>query len=165
MNNYYGIHNNPNGFDNFTSVFAGGLVFLAVLLVIVIIALLVLIIVSNCVMFSKAGEKWWKGLIPMYNSWVQIKIARLAWWWFLIFCVFTAIGTYNADEPNVAISILAILVSFNVNYNLAKKFGKTDGFAVLCTFLPFIGFPILAFGKSKYNKDAKVDENGIFSVK
>ena len=47
---------------------------------------------------------------------------------------------------------------------MAKKFGKSTGFAVLMAFLPVIGLPILAFGSAKYDKDAKVDANGIFSV-
>lgn len=53
---------------------------------------------------------------------------------------------------------------FNFNYNLSKKFGKTNGFAVLLTILPIIGVPILAFGSAKYQDNVKVDKNGIFAV-
>jgi len=47
---------------------------------------------------------------------------------------------------------------------LCKKFGKSGGFAFLCTILPIIGIPMLAFGSAKYNKDEKVDQNGVFSI-
>ena len=33
---------------------------------------------------------------------------------------------------------------------MAKKFGKSNGFAVLVALLPIIGLPILAFGSAQY---------------
>ena len=57
-----------------------------------------------------------------------------------------------------------VLVSFNYSYNMAKKFGKSNGFALLMTILPVIGLPMLAFGNSTYNKEIPVDKNGIFSI-
>ena len=71
-------------------------------------------------------------------------------------------GDFNKTQ--VVIPTLVFLTYFNYNFNLAKKFGKTNGFAVLLSLLPVIGYPILAFGSAKYEKDAKVDKNGIFSI-
>ena len=59
---------------------------------------------------------------------------------------------------------VALVISFNFFYNISKKFGKSNGFAFLCTVLPIIGIPILAFGSDKYNASAKTDKNGIFAV-
>ena len=146
----------------FGNLTAGALILFA-LLILICLAIIALVLVSNCLIFKKAGEKPWKGLIPLYNSWVETRITGLAWYWFLIFAGLTAI-LGSGKDVNYVISIGLLLTSFNYNYNLAKKFGKTNGFAFLCTILPFIGLPILAFGSAKYNKDAKVDENGIFSV-
>ena len=127
------------------------------------LVVIALILVSNCLIFKKAGEKSWKGLIPLYNSWIETKIAGLGWYWFLIFAGLTAlIG--SGRNVNYVISVGLLLTTFNYNYNISKKFGKSNGFAFLCTILPIIGLPILAFGSVKYNKDAKVDKNGIFSV-
>ena len=137
---------------------------LVILLSIIVLAVVVLVIVANCKIFAKAGEKWWKGLIPLYNSWVQLRIGGLAWYWFLIFVVLTALIGVKAGAIGSTASMLLVLTSFNFCYNLAKKFGKTGGFALLMLILPFIGLPILAFGSDKYNKDAKVDPNGIFAV-
>jgi len=30
--------------------------------------------VGTALVFNKAGEKWWKGLIPIYNIWVETKM-------------------------------------------------------------------------------------------
>ncbi len=154
--------NNYEGFLNGASVV---IVVLAILGIIIAIALCFFLIVSNCKLFKKAGEAWWKAIIPLYNSWIQTKITGLAWWWFVIFCVLSALISANTQETNFVLLSALCLTSFNYNFNLAKKFGKSNGFAVLTTFLPIVGIPILAFGSAKYNASAKVDENGIFSIK
>ena len=138
------------------------------LIVLVVLAFVVLILISNCKIFKKAGEKWWKGLIPLYNSWVETKITGLNWWWFLIYFGLLALtmGNVGTDgTSNVVLSIGLSLVGFNYSYNLAKKFGKTPGFAVLVSLLPIVGLPILAFGSAQYDEKVKTDPNGIFSIK
>lgn len=149
-----------NVFDWFSTA-TTALIVLAIFAIIIGLAIAVLIIVANCKIFSKAGEKWWKALIPMYNSWVETRIAGLAWWWFLIFAGLTAA---LSESANYVISIMLCLTSFNYCFNMAKRFGKSTGFAVLMAFLPFIGFPMLAFGSAKFDANAKVDKNGIFSI-
>ena len=116
-------------------------------------------------MFKKAGEDWWKALVPLYNSWIETKICGLKWYWFLIYAVLLAIISRGENEPNYIAAWGLLLTSFNYNFNLAKKFGKSNGFAVFNTILPFIGLPILAFGSAQYDKSVKVDDNGIFSTK
>ena len=136
-----------------------------VLVAIIFLVLLVLIIISNCKMFKKAGEDWWKALVPLYNSWIETKICGLKWYWFLIYAVLLAIISRGENEPNYIAAWGLLLTSFNYNFNLAKKYGKSNGFAVFNTILPFIGLPILAFGSAQYDKSVKVDDNGIFSTK
>lgn len=167
-NNDYLINQNPiaepSGIESWLGAATGVVVVLVVLLVLICIALAVLMIVADCKLFTKAGEKWWKAIVPLYSSWIQTKIVGLAWWWFPIYVFFLAfMGT--GKNINYVFYWGLILISFNYNYNLAKKFGKSNGFALLCTILPIIGLPILAFGSAKYDKDVKVDENGVFSLK
>ena len=143
---------------------AGAALALVIVGALIVLALVVLIIVANCKIFKKAGEDWWKALVPLYNSWVEARIGGLAWWWFLIFVVLTTlVGALK--EVNATVSMAMVLTSYNFSYNICKKFGKSGGFALLCTLLPFVGFPILAFGSAKYDKSISTDENGIFSVK
>ena len=135
---------------------------IVILLGLIVLAIVVFLIIAQCKLFTKAGEAWWKALIPIYNSWVETKITGLAWWWLPIY-----IGTAclcGVKELSV-LGFAVILISFNYNYNLAKKFGKSNGFAFLCTILPIIGLPVLAFGSAKYDAKADTDENGIFAVK
>lgn len=149
---------------NSTNALTGAVLALVIVGALIVLALIILIIVANCKMFKKAGEDWWKALVPLYNSWVEARIGGLAWWWFLIFVVLTSlVGTLK--EVNVTVSMAMVLTSYNFSYNICKKFGKSGGFALLCTLLPFIGFPILAFGSAKYDKSISTDQNGIFSVK
>lgn len=162
---YYTTPTTTSDFD-FANWFAGAsaaLIVIAIIALLITLAVVILIIVSNCKIFAKAGEKWWKALIPLYNSWVETKISGLAWYWYPIFVGVTAL--LARYDSNFVISMSLVLVSYNYCFNMAKKFGKSTGFAVLMAFLPVIGLPILAFGSSKYDKDAKVDANGIFSVK
>lgn len=165
----YSNYGNTNVSDPalFEGLLAGAsiaVVIVFVLLMLIVLAAVILVIVSNCKLFKKAGEAWWKALIPLYNSWIETRITGLAWWWFLIFTGIAVLTSLETTATSV-FGMALVLVSFNYNYNLAKKFGKSNGFAVLNTLLPVVGLPILAFGSAKYNKDAKVDQNGIFSVK
>ncbi len=140
----------------------GAAIAIVILLIVIGIAIAVLMIVANCKMFSKAGEKWWKALIPGYNTWIETKIAGLAWWWFPIFFGLTALTAAPKYAP--VVGTMLFLVGFNYNRNVALKFGKGNGFAVLLTLLPVIGYPMLAFGSAQYNKDAATDKNGIFAI-
>lgn len=147
------------------SVFGGmaiGAIILVVILGLIALAVAIFMIIAECKLFTKAGEKWWKVFVPIYNTWVQNKIVGLAWWWCPIFLVVSAL----TEVPTLGFvaGMAVILVSFNYNYNLAKKFGKSNGFAVLTTFLPVIGLPILAFGSAKYDAKAETDKNGIFAI-
>ena len=147
---------------DFWSGLSTALLVLVIFAIIIGLAVAILMIVANCKIFAKAGEKWWKALIPMYNSWVETRIAGLAWWWYLIFVGLTA--ALVGPKANYVLSIMLALTSFNYCFNMAKRFGKSTGFAVLMAFLPVIGFPILAFGSAKFDASAKVDKNGIFAI-
>ena len=147
------------------SVFGGmaiGAIILVVILGLIALAVAIFMIIAECKLFTKAGEKWWKVFIPIYNTWVQNKIVGLAWWWLPIFLVASALT--EVQTLGFVAGMAVILVSFNYNYNLAKKFGKSNGFAVLTTFLPVIGLPILAFVSAKYDAKADTDKNGIFAI-
>ncbi len=162
MYNDYGLTQTSPSLDSSFQTLAAGAIAVTIILVLICLAVAIFMIVAQCKLFTKAGEKWWKAIIPFYSTWVNTKITGLAWWWFPIFLLVTC--TMMVPAVGYALSWLVILVGFNYNYNLAKKFGKSNGFAVLCTILPIIGIPILAFGSAKYDSAAAVDKNGIFAV-
>lgn len=147
------------------SQFTGAAIALLVILVLIGLAVAIVVIIAQCKLYAKAGEKWWTAIIPMWNTWVLTKIVGLKWYWYLIMIGAAVLTAMLPEKFSYYIGGWGtLLISFNYNYNLAKKFGKGNGFAFLNTILPVIGFPILAFGSSKYNKDASVKGNGIFEV-
>lgn len=154
-----------SGSTNFFSDLAGftaGMAVAFIILGIIALGLIVFLIVCECKIYSKAGEAWWKAIVPVYNTWIEAKIGGLAWWWCPIILGMTALS--GVSSLSYVACIATIVISFNFNYNISKKFGKTGGFALLLTLLPIIGLPILAFGSDKYNASIATDKNGIFAV-
>lgn len=101
----------------------------------------VLIIIANWKIFTKAGEKGWKSLIPIYNSVILFKISGISPWLILgyLASVIPVIGWFVV----AGISIYAVI-------KLAKAFGKGAGFTVGLLLLSPIFMMILAFGDSEY---------------
>lgn len=108
---------------------AGFGIFMLVFLVIVI-----LIIVSVWKVYTKAGKPGWASIIPIYNVVVLLEITKKPVWWVIL----------------MFIPIVNIVVGIMIYYALAQSFGKGTGFTIGLFVLPFIFYPILAFGKSTY---------------
>lgn len=96
------------------------------------LAITVFLIVVLWKLFKKAGKPGWASIIPFYNTWVMVEIAKLSPLWFVL----TFIPFAN---------IVAVVFIYN---GIAKAFGKGAGTAVLMIFFPYIMFPYLAFSKS-----------------
>lgn len=94
----------------------------------------ILLIIANWMIFTKAGEPGWKSIIPLYNIYIQYKIAWGNGWLFLL---------------NI-IPIVNIVISIVFEVKLAKAFGKSGAFAVGLIFLPNIFQLILGFGSARY---------------
>lgn len=118
-------------------VFAGVAAVMSIFAIIVGI----LTIIANWKIFTKAGEKGWKSLIPIYNSVVLFKIAGLSPLWIF--------GYFASIIPVIGwIAVLGLTIY--LMYNLAKAFGKDSAFTVGLVLLNTIFMMILAFGKSEY---------------
>lgn len=91
-------------------------------------------IVSLWFIFKKAKKPGWAAIIPIYNTIVMLEIIKRPWWWILLLLV----------------PLVNIVVAIMLTYEMAQAFGKGGWFTVLLIFLPFIGYPILAFGSAKY---------------
>jgi hypothetical protein len=101
----------------------------------------ILQIVGMWKVYSKAGEKGWKSLIPIYNLVVLFKISGISPW--LIFVYFAGIIPF--------IGWIAVLVLSIYQCNqLAKSFGKDAGYTVGLLLLPTIFYMILGLGSSTY---------------
>ena len=82
--------------------------------------------------FSKAGESGWKALIPFFNIFIYVKILKKPIWW-------------------LAIYLLIPFSYFIVAFDISKLFKKKIPFTLGLIFLPFIFYPLVAFGKSQIN--------------
>lgn len=148
-----------------------------ILVVILLVFLLFVILLSTfqlvClwIVYKKAGKGGWETLIPIYNNYVLVEISGLHWIWFLIPLLSGFVLAFFSDDSlfssimYLLIYLFAIFASFNIYYNLSKKFGKNVGFAFGLFFLPLIFLPILAFSKNcLYRNDIPVSEHGVFGT-
>ena len=97
----------------------------------ILFAWFIAVIASYWIIFTKAGESGWKIFIPIYNIIVTLKISKKPIWWIFLLLV----------------PLVNFVVVILINIALSKSFGKSKGFGVGLTFLPFIFAPLLAFKK------------------
>ena len=153
-------------FGNYSKLAAilGGVgIFFLLFFVIFMIAIIVVEVIALWKFFQKCGKNGWESIIPIYNSWIEVEIAGLNWWWFLflIFSVFVYVS--DIDNYKVLVGIVPLFGNLVCNYNLSKKFHQDTGFAILMTLFPWLMFPIIAFSKKyQYDNSVIVSKNGIF---
>ena len=103
-----------------------------------ILSFAVLVIASVWVVFTKAGQPGWASIVPIYNFIILLTIARKPLWWILL----------------MLIPLVNLVIGIVVAIEIAKNFGKTSGFGLGLAFLPFVFYPILAWGDATYNRAA-----------
>jgi hypothetical protein len=91
-------------------------------------------IVSQWIIYQKAGKPGWACIIPFYNIYVLLQIVGKPWWWLLLMLI---------PGVNIVFAIWAVNM-------LSKSFGKSEGFTVGLLLLGIIFYPILAFGGARY---------------
>ncbi len=101
--------------------------------------------------FTKAGEKGWKSIIPIYNQVVLYRISGVTPWLFLAVIILAALSVI----PVVGLIFLlaALVISIYQTHMLSKAFGKGVGYTLGLLFLNPIFILILAFSKIKYVKN------------
>jgi hypothetical protein len=136
-----------------------------IVIAIMAIGFLVWLFIKICqwIIFQKAGQAGWKSLIPIYDTFVLLRIIqRPQWWGYVIIgvsivqVILSAMldGGNNDSTVLQIISSLATLVAFiysvRITNGLSRSFGHGIGFTIGLLFLPYIFYPILAFGSSTY---------------
>jgi hypothetical protein len=101
---------------------------------VVVLAVAVLMIASMWKLFSKAGKPGWACLVPIYNYVVWLEIIKKPIWWIILLLI-------------PIVNFIIIIIMF---VEIAKAFGKSAGFGIGMILLPYVFFPMLAFGDSKY---------------
>ena len=101
---------------------------------VVVLAIAILMIASMWKLFSKAGKPGWACIVPIYNYVVWLEIIKKPIWWIILLMV-------------PIVNFIIIIIMF---IEMAKAYGKSAGFGVGMIFLPYVFFPMLAFGDSTY---------------
>ena len=94
----------------------------------------VLVIASIWKIFTKAGKPGWASIIPIYNVIVLLEIIGKQVWWIVLFLI----------------PFVNIIISIITTNEVSKSFGRGAGTTVGLIFLPFIFYPVLAFGSAQY---------------
>ena len=98
------------------------------------LAVVIFLIAAEWKVYAKAGQPGWACIIPIYNIYILTKIAGKPGIWTL-WCLIPIVN------------IIFVIWLYNI---LSKSFGHDEGFTVGLLLLGFIFWPILGFGKSKY---------------
>ena len=122
-----------------------GIQFAKVVLIVMGCIIGMIIIISMWKIFKKAGEKSWKAVIPIYNLILLYKISGISPL-FLVSLVLLVI-----PQTSLIGFFVWSIIDATQKGLLAKKFDKSTGFIIGIILFDFIFYPILAFGKSKYN--------------
>jgi hypothetical protein len=91
-------------------------------------------IISMWKIFTKAGKPGWAAIIPIYNIIVLLEIVGKPVWWIIL----------------ILIPIVNFVVLIMITHQLSLAFGQGIGMTLLLIFIPFIGYPVLAFGSAQY---------------
>ena len=116
-----------------------------------------LVVIGSYKLFRKAGEKGWKAIIPILNDYTRFKLYANKDL-FLSFLIATMASNLIADGNKLLMfltflsSIIVFVISFKMHLGMARSHGRNVGMAILLTILPGIGYMILGFDKSEYNK-------------
>ena len=102
-------------------------------LIVISLGLTILIIISQWKLFTKAGEKGWKSLVPIYNMWTLFKIAygegiRMFLTWipvagfiFMILFLFALADAYGKEKIGFKLGLLFLAPVFMPIIGLSKK--------------------------------------------
>ena len=105
--------------------------------------------------FSKAGEKGWKSIIPFYSSYVEFSFtwSKLQGILMLATMLLGRIGCAAAESGSLVYTIGSLIGAYSAilvliqTHKLSLSFGRKFGFTLGLIFLNPIFMLILAFGK------------------
>lgn len=105
---------------------------------------------------AKAGEKEWKGWVPILNEFCMYKISwstAVFWLMILLGLVYGFSSTaleMSTDIVSEIIYVIIVILYVVFSYKLSKVFNHGIGFAIGLIFLPVIFYYIIVFGNSEY---------------
>lgn len=108
--------------------------------------LMLVLLVSKYRIYKKAGKKGISSFIPIWSEITLFQIVDKPWWYIFLYIV----------------PIVNIIIIFETNILLAKKFGKGSGIGIGMSLVPMIFVPLLSFYDYVETKE-NVEEEPIFN--
>lgn len=115
---------------------------------VMILVLYVITVIAYWQIFKKAGEKGWKSLIPLYNSYIMYKISwKTSMFWIVIALgvIYSILFGISYSSGSAIVSVLAYVVDIAVVvigimalHKLSKAFGHGAGYSRSCIAKPYI---------------------------
>lgn len=139
--------------------------YILIVIAVMAIGFLLWLFIKICqwIVFQKAGQAGWKSLIPIYDTFVLLRIIqRPQWWGYLIVgmsilqVIITMLTNDNTNETSTltllsnVVTVVVFIYSVRITNGLSRSFGHGLGFTLGLLFFPYIFYPILAFGSSTY---------------
>lgn len=85
--------------------------------------------------FSKAGLPRWAAVVPFYNVYLLVVgVAQLSVLWFVL----------------LWIPVVQIVAALLVNVEVARRFGRSEGFGLGLAMVGFVFYPLIGFGDAQY---------------
>ena len=140
-----------------TGIYASVLMILAIIL----IAAAVLFTAAEWRILTKAGEKGWKSLVPVYSVFISHHIVGMSHVWFILEVVIWVIEIVfelvKLPEAvvlgfGIAAGIFTIVSEWIHVIRLCNCFGKGLGFKIGMLLFPNLFLLIIAYGKAEYQK-------------
>jgi|688.fasta_scaffold52126_5 hypothetical protein len=122
------MENQPLSIGEIIAMVIGGLILLSYF---------VILIIAQWKIYEKAGREGWESIVPIYNIYVLFEICGKPGWW----TIFVVVPCINI------VGIVFLIIAY---MELAKRFGKSEGFGLGLAFLGFIFIPILGFSDAVY---------------
>jgi len=95
--------------------------------------LVVFTLVALARVFQMAGQPAWAAFVPVINTLVLLRISRLSLWWAVL----------------LAVPVINIFLMLAVSVAVARRFRHSSAFAAGLWLLPFVFYPVLAFGEQR----------------
>lgn len=109
----------------------------------VLLAVAIVTIAGTWKTFEKAGKPGWGAIVPIYNTYLMLKIGGNSGWWLL----------------GLMVPVLNFFVALKMVIDVAQQFGRGIGFGLGLGFLGFVFFPLLGFGDYTYRAPETVHED------
>lgn len=116
------------------------------------IAVIMVIEIAACkfIIFLKLGSEGWKGIIPLYNTYILGQLLNREYLSYIMICISIGAMFIHVYAILVLMYIVNLVASAMFYGALSVRFGRSKEFGILGAFLPFIFFPIIAMSDPSY---------------